>query len=187
MIGSILYCNGIYTIHLITTLRQRRPSYSTPQSPTKGRSPSPTQTSSPRTRSPSPNRSRDSSPNHLISQTNARFHQPTNLPRNPQGQRDMEKKCGWCYFHNKPHNHTTPDCGFIQNAEVPDRWHIAYRTKLCQKCLSPDHYHKECPKLTQRCATCNLQHHPILGCRPISNISASPPEEAKRFAQKNAQ
>merc|ERR1712148_127748 len=148
---------------------------------------SPTQTPLPRTRSPSPNRSSDSSPNHSISQNNNRFHNPSNLPRNPQGERNMKKKCGWCFFHNKPHNHTTPECGFIKDAEVPDRWHITYRTKLCQKCLSPDHYHKECPKPTQRCATCNLQHHPILGCRPISNISTFPPEETKRFVQNHSQ
>ena len=168
-------------------LRQRRNSNPNPSTPTRERSPSPSRSMSPRTRPPSPTKTSDNIPTQRTPQTNNRYPNPSNTPRYPQQPRNIEMKCGYCYFHNKPHNHATPNCGFLKNAEVSDRWHVAYKSRLCQKCLSPNHYHKECKETTPRCVMCNWPHHPILGCRPTPVISAYPPEEAENFDQKNAQ
>ena len=97
----------------------------------------------------------------------------TNLPKYPRGG-DMVMKCGWCFHHNTPHNHTTAECSFLQNANVADRWHITYRNRLCQQCLLPGHYWKECTSSIPPCNGCNISHHPILGCRPIDTISPKP-------------
>merc|ERR1712074_227924 len=94
----------------------------------------------------------------------------TSLFTNPSGG-NMEMKCAWCYHLNKAHNHTTPNCEFFKNAEVADRWHVAYRNRLCQSCLLPGHYWKDCQPPKTPCTLCTFPHHPTLECRPEEQIS----------------
>ena len=129
-----------------------------------------------RSQSPQPSntlrgRSTSPIPTNLLKQLNS-IYSPLNtkLPKNPQG-RNMEMQCGWCYHHNIQHNHTTPNCRLLQKAESADRWHITYRNRLCQKCLLPGHYWRECESSTPPCTECELPHNAILGCRPEEIIS----------------
>ena len=145
-------------------LRQRRPSYSTQTSPTKGRSPSPIQTSSPRTRSPSPNRSRDTTPK--------RTTHP--IQNKMPDQNALKKKCAWCTENGTEHNHTTPNCAFLKNAKAMDQWKLLYKHKVCDRCLEPGHYWKYCTSTTPRCQLCNISHHQNIACRPTERISTYP-------------
>ena len=91
-------------------LRQRRNSNSNPSTPTRGRSPSPNRTPSPRTRSPSP--SRDS----------ANAHRRT-TPTTPTPKKDAPKnECAWCTEKGTNHNHATPNCAFLKNAQLGVVW-----------------------------------------------------------------
>ena len=146
------------------TLRQRRSSYPTQQSPPQGRSPSPTQSSSPRTRSPSPNRSRDTTPKPT----------PHPIQNRMPNQNALNKKCAWCTENGTEHNHTTPNCLLLKNAKAMDQWKVLYKHKICDRCLESGHYWKDCVTKNPRCTSCNISHHQSIACRPAERISTYP-------------
>ena len=133
-----------------------------------------------RPQSPRPSgspRGRDTSPKPTNQAKNSGYKPlQSKLPINPLGG-NMELQCAWCYHLNIPHQHTTIKCRSFTNAEVADRWHIIYRNRLCQKCLLPGHYWRECESSTPPCTVCKLPHHATLGCRPEESISLYPRDQ----------
>ena len=147
------------------TLRQRA-NTPPPLSGGVGTTNPPSRSNSPRTTSPKRDRA-----NALLNTTQQRRNSfDTTLPLYPSG-KDMDMKCAWCYHINKPHNHATPDCASFKNAEVSDRWHVIYRNRICQSCLLPGHWRRDCETPKSPCTMCNFPHHPLLGCRPEEQIS----------------
>ena len=146
-------------------LRQRRNSNSSQSTPTRGRSPSPNPISNPRSRSPSPSK-------------NANAHSPI-TPQNLSPKKDaIKNKCAWCTERGINHNHTTPNCAILKNANAMDQWKVLYKRKVCDRCLEFGHHWKECSTRNPRCPSCSIAHHHNISCRPTERISLYPREKA---------
>ena len=78
-----------------------------------------------------------------------------------------EKKCAWCTDNGLAHNHVTPDCAMLQNANAIDQWKVLFNHQLCDSCLLPGHHWRQCKNKAQdSCPNCGNSHHPNIGCRP---------------------
>ena len=122
-------------------------------------------------------RSRNSSP---ISTINQQSQQPRPgeklfaLPARSTRSRTPstpEVMCAWCTTNNMAHNHTTPDCNLIKNANAIDQWQALYKHRVCDRCLLPGHRWRDCTKNNPQCLECMTFHHPNIACRPQERIS----------------
>ena len=124
-------------------------------------------------------RSRNSSPINTINQQSQQprpREKPLALPaRSPRSTTPStpEVMCAWCTTNNMAHNHTTPDCNLIKNANAIDQWQALYKHRVCDRCFQPGHGWRECTKHNPQCQDCMTFHHPNIACRPQERISQS--------------
>ena len=122
-------------------------------------------------------RSRNSSPINTINQQSQQprpREKPLALPaRSPRSTTPStpEVMCAWCTTNNMAHNHTTPDCNLIKNANAIDQWQALYKHRVCDRCLLPGHRWRDCTKNNPQCPECMTFHHPNIACRPLERIS----------------
>ena len=84
-------------------------------------------------------------------------------------------KCAWCTDNGLAHNHVTPDCAMLQNANAIDQWKVLFNHQLCDSCLLPGHHWRQCKNKAQdSCPNCGNSHHPNIGCRPQQRNSTYP-------------
>ena len=86
-----------------------------------------------------------------------------------------ERWCAWCSENGQAHNHSTPTCYMLKNANAEDQWKVVNKHRICDSCLLPGHHWKNCPtNRQQRCPDCQNSHHPNLGCIPNRRASTYP-------------
>ena len=122
-------------------------------------------------------RSRNSSPINTIKQKTQQSRPGEKPPalnaRSPRSGTPStpEMMCAWCTTNNMAHNHSTPDCNLIKNANAIDQWQDLYKHPVCDRCLLPGHRWRDCTKNNPQCQECMTFHHPNIACHPHERIS----------------
>ena len=128
----------------------------------------------------------DDAPNFKKQKYSAYSNQTPAEPLQPQAPLKQKmigdsstQSCTWCNELGSPNNHKLSECLQFPNTNALDQWRFIYAGKACSKCLSPDHYWRQCHLNLQLCPRCNIQHHQKLQCRPLQPITRNLASNAK--------
>ena len=84
------------------------------------------------------------------------YRPPFRVSRNQDRSPSTSKpKCAWCTDNGLAHNHVTPDCAMLQNANAIDQWKFLFNHQLCDSFLLPGHHWRQCKNKAQdSCPNC---------------------------------